>query len=179
MLEISECRFVPGTRDVASQRRSMDIMMLPSRSEALANSLMEAMACGCCAVAARVGGNPELIDDGHTGLLPEAGNAGDLAEKLATLVEHSSRRRSLARWQLPSFAALSPWRPQDGVWRQSTRTCSMAEGSKRHWSIKEQQERGDWIDFTWHAIYNGTQSYNADPFCFKALVKRAPGDRTL
>jgi len=35
------------------------------------NSLLEAMACGCCAEASNVEGNPELVCDGETGLLIE------------------------------------------------------------------------------------------------------------
>ncbi len=55
------CVFVPKTNEVARWLRAIDIFVLPSLTEALSNALMEAMACGCCAVASRVGGNPELL----------------------------------------------------------------------------------------------------------------------
>lgn len=88
--------FEPATRDVVPWLHAIDIFVLPSLSEALSNSLMEAMACGCCAVASRVGGNPELIQDGETGLLFEKGNACDLADRLLLLIHHPELRERLA-----------------------------------------------------------------------------------
>jgi glycosyltransferase involved in cell wall biosynthesis len=90
------CRFLGGRAEVADLLRGMDIFVLPSLSEALSNSLMEAMACGCCAVASRVGGNPELIWEGRTGILFGPGEAGELAEALRLLVENEALRRRMA-----------------------------------------------------------------------------------
>jgi len=88
--------FVPATSEVASWLRSMDIFVLPSLSEALSNALMEAMASGCCPVASRVGGNPELVRPGETGMLFEAGNAGELTDVLRGLIADPARQRQLA-----------------------------------------------------------------------------------
>ena len=88
--------FIPATPDVARWLRAMDIFVLPSRSEALSNSLMEAMACGCCAVASRVGGNPELIVHGETGLLFDCGDVAALAGALLLLIDQPEMRRRLA-----------------------------------------------------------------------------------
>jgi glycosyltransferase involved in cell wall biosynthesis len=90
------CHFEPATRDVAQWLRCIDIFVLPSLSEALSNSLMEAMACGCCPVASRVGGNPELVNPETTGLLFEAGDAGDLAAQLRKLIGNEDLRRRYA-----------------------------------------------------------------------------------
>jgi glycosyltransferase involved in cell wall biosynthesis len=92
----SGCLFKESTNDVAGWLRAIDIFVLPSLSEALSNSLMEAMAAGCCAVASRVGGNPELVRHGDTGLLFEAGNAAALAEELRTVVGNADLRSRLA-----------------------------------------------------------------------------------
>jgi glycosyltransferase involved in cell wall biosynthesis len=89
--------FAPATSQVAPWLRAMDIFVLPSLSEALSNSLMEAMACKCCPVASRVGGNPELVGDLERGLLFEPGDAGGLAEALEKLIVDSELRRSLAQ----------------------------------------------------------------------------------
>ena len=47
--------------------------------------ILEAMASGLPVIASRIGGLPELVDEGRTGLLFEPGNATDLAEKMQTL----------------------------------------------------------------------------------------------
>jgi glycosyltransferase involved in cell wall biosynthesis len=92
----ADCHFQPAVGDVAPWLRAIDIFVLPSLSEALSNSLMEAMACGCCAVASAVGGNPELVEDGATGLLFPAGDADALAAQLRELIGDAGLRRRLA-----------------------------------------------------------------------------------
>jgi glycosyltransferase involved in cell wall biosynthesis len=92
----AECRFVPMVTNVAEWLRSMDIFVLPSRSEALSNSLMEAMSCGCCCVASDVGGNPELIAHNATGMLFPSGNAKALAEVFGRLVDDAALRARLS-----------------------------------------------------------------------------------
>ena len=57
----SRCLFQPTVADVVPWLSLMDIFVLPSKSEALSNSLMEAMACECACVASFVGGTPELV----------------------------------------------------------------------------------------------------------------------
>ena len=92
-----ECLFYPAVDDVAPWLHTIDIFVLPSLSEAFSNSLMEAMACGCCAIASEVGGNPELVRHGETGLLFEPGNASDLANQLSLVVLNGSLRNRLAK----------------------------------------------------------------------------------
>src|SRR2546430_8525216 len=60
--------------------------VLPSDSEGMPVSLMEAAACGVPAVATAVGGMPELIEDGVTGFLTTPGDAGGLAGGLERLL---------------------------------------------------------------------------------------------
>ncbi len=90
------CHFEPSTSDVTTWLRALDIFVLPSRSEALSNALMEAMACGCCPVASDVGGNPELVTPMETGLLFQPGNVEDLTARLELLAGDAGLRRSLA-----------------------------------------------------------------------------------
>jgi L-malate glycosyltransferase len=97
---LSQCVFQPEVTDVAPWLKEIDIFVLPSRSEALSNSLMEAMACGCCAVASDVGGNPELVQDGRTGLLFQPGDVDGLAEKLRRLICDDRARAALAEGAL-------------------------------------------------------------------------------
>lgn len=91
------CHFEPSTPLVAAWLRNIDIFVLPSLSEAMSNSLMEAMASECCAIASRVGGNPELVEDGVRGLLFQPGDADDLARVLRLAILDTELRRRLAR----------------------------------------------------------------------------------
>jgi len=91
------CHFYPASEDVASWLHTIDVFVLPSLSEAFSNSLMEAMACECCAIASNVGGNPELVRHGETGLLFEPGNSSDLADQLRAIALDDILRNRLAR----------------------------------------------------------------------------------
>ena len=93
------CHFPGAHTDVAGWLRQMDIFVLPSLSEALSNSLLEAMCCGCTVVASRTGGNPELVrstSGGETGLLFEPGQSASLAAQLTCLVDSEPLRASLS-----------------------------------------------------------------------------------
>ena len=89
-------RFIHSTPNVVPWLRSIDIFVLPSLSEAFSNSLMEAMACGCCPVASEVGGNLELVEEGVTGLRFRPGDVAGLAAALARLIDDSELRERLA-----------------------------------------------------------------------------------
>lgn len=92
-----DCIFAGATRDVTTWFSAIDIFVLPSVSEALSNSLMEAMACGCCVVASRIGGNPELVTHEVSGLLFQARETAGLAAALRLLIENEAMRRKLAQ----------------------------------------------------------------------------------
>jgi glycosyltransferase involved in cell wall biosynthesis len=92
----NECFFVPATALVRQYLRAFDVFVSSSSSEAFSNAILEAMACGVCAVGSRVGGTPELIGNDERGLLFEPGNADDLAGKLAILIQNEGPRREFA-----------------------------------------------------------------------------------
>ncbi len=91
------CMFQSAQRDVSVWLRAMDIFVLPSISEALSNSLMEAMGCGCAVIASNAGGNSELVTSGRTGLLFDSENVEDLAKELKRLVEDRNLRARLGK----------------------------------------------------------------------------------
>jgi len=89
--------FIPATRRPAAWMRAMDVFVLPSYSESFSNSLLEAMACGCCVVGSRVGGTPELIGENERGRLFASGDAAGLAAQLLLLLENEPLRRDLGQ----------------------------------------------------------------------------------
>ena len=72
--------YVNDTRRIVDVYRSVDVFVLPSLSENLPNTIMEAMACGVPSVGFRVGGIPEMIDHVRTGYVAKYRDADDLAE---------------------------------------------------------------------------------------------------
>ena len=92
--DVAELAWLPGQRnDIAAIMRRLDIFVLPSRAEGISNTILEAMATALPIVATRVGGNPELVDDGETGLLVEKENNEAMADALLDYVADSDKRR--------------------------------------------------------------------------------------
>jgi glycosyltransferase involved in cell wall biosynthesis len=71
---------------VAERLDEADVFVLPSRSEAFPNAVLEAMAAGLPIVASGVGGIRELLDHGQTGLLVPPGDARALADGLCQVM---------------------------------------------------------------------------------------------
>jgi sugar transferase (PEP-CTERM/EpsH1 system associated) len=68
--DVADYAWLAGSRDdVPRVMRGLDLFVLPSRAEGVSNTLLEAMASGLPAVATRVGGNSELMEEGRTGIL--------------------------------------------------------------------------------------------------------------
>lgn len=68
-----------------------DLMLMPSQLESFGLAALEAMACRVPAIATRVGGVPELIDDGVTGLLYGVGDVDAMAEGTIGLLKDRDR----------------------------------------------------------------------------------------
>jgi glycosyltransferase involved in cell wall biosynthesis len=79
--------------DVPAVLGAATVAVMPSLNEALSNVLLESMAAGAPVVATRVGGTPEALVDGETGLLVPPGDAGAIAAGVARLLD----QRDLAR----------------------------------------------------------------------------------
>lgn len=87
--------FTGFRKDSDAMMREFDIFCLPSLSEGLSSAILAAMAQQLPVVATQVGGIPELVSDGRTGLLVPAGRPEELAEALARVLSSSSLRRRM------------------------------------------------------------------------------------
>lgn len=72
--------------DIPKYLHEADVFVRPSRSEGMGNSFVEALAAGLPIIGTPVGGIPDIIKDGETGLFVKVDNAKDLAEKIKRLL---------------------------------------------------------------------------------------------
>lgn len=94
---LDRVEFAGHRDDVAQLLRAMDIFVLPSLSEGLSNTLLEAMAAGVPVIASDVGGNREIVESEDSGLLFRCGDIEHAAAQLLRLVENATFRRSLGQ----------------------------------------------------------------------------------
>lgn len=78
--------FLGAREDIPDLLPVMDLFVLSSESEGLSIALLEAMAAGLPVVATRVGGTPELVIHGETGLLVRSGHPLELADAITRLL---------------------------------------------------------------------------------------------
>jgi glycosyltransferase involved in cell wall biosynthesis len=90
-----QVHFFGGRRDIPRLLRALDVFVLPSRQEGLGLAIIEAMAAGLPVVATRVGGIPEVVVDGETGLLVASGNSVELADAIVYLLSNPHIRRQM------------------------------------------------------------------------------------
>lgn len=72
-----------------------DVFVIPSIQDNLPNTVIEAMSCGTPVVGFRVGGIPDMIRDGETGLLAAPGDTAGLASAIDTLIRDQGRRHRM------------------------------------------------------------------------------------
>lgn len=90
-LGIADCVLLPGYREDAKRYLPLfSIFVLPSLTEGLPMTLLEAMHAGVPIVATRVGGVPDALDDGEAGALVKARDSGALAKAIGSLAKDPS-----------------------------------------------------------------------------------------
>ncbi|RNF83291.1 glycosyltransferase [Montanilutibacter psychrotolerans] len=85
--------FLGERNDATRLMQAADFLVLPSHFEGLSNAVLEAMAAGCPVIASAVGGSPELIDNGRTGMLFRSDDVNALASAMAHMADPALRFR--------------------------------------------------------------------------------------
>jgi glycosyltransferase involved in cell wall biosynthesis len=89
--------------EIPSYLAAADLFLLPSREEGMPIAILEAMRAGLPIVTTTVGGIPEMIEDGFSGILIEPGNPHEIAEAVTRLVKDENLRENLAEGARATF----------------------------------------------------------------------------
>src|SRR5205085_2967476 len=87
-----------GKQDNVHEKLAIaDLMLLPSQLESFGLAALEAMACEVPAIATSVGGIPEVIEDGKTGMLAEVGDVATMARCAVELLSDPDRLKEMSK----------------------------------------------------------------------------------
>jgi len=89
--------FTGARRDVPRLLKAMDVFVLPSVHEGFGFALLEAMISSLPVVASQVGGIPEVVENGRTGLLVPPADPHALAEAIVRLLSDDTLRLTMGR----------------------------------------------------------------------------------
>ena len=107
--------------DVPALLRSAEMFVLPSRSEGVSLTILESMFAGVPVVATAVGGTPEVVDDGRTGVLVPPDDPAAMADAIVALHRDVRRRERLAtagrEFAVANFSADAMLRRYDAIYR--------------------------------------------------------------
>jgi len=112
-------QFTGFRQDVHEIIAAMDIFLITSTHEGIPMVALETMTLGTPLVSTAVGGMPEIIEDGMSGLLAASGDAGDIAQKCLSILENDDIRSSLTE------GAGRVVRSKFGPARQTDRICKI------------------------------------------------------
>ena len=106
----------PDAREIMAQ---LDLIVLSSLWEGLPLTPMEAFSVGRTIVATNIDGTAEIVEDGKTGLLIDAQNSGQIAEKIIWMIEHPTERCRMEQNALEQFDAKFSFKKFAERYRQS------------------------------------------------------------
>lgn len=106
--------FLGQRSDIPALLACMDVVVSASDSEGMSNALIESAAAGVPAIATDVGGSPEIVDEGRTGMLVPAGDPGAIAAAilelyrrpdLRALMSSCAAKKASSIWSLDAMIA--------------------------------------------------------------------------
>jgi N-acetyl-alpha-D-glucosaminyl L-malate synthase BshA len=92
-----DVRFLGRIDDIAPLLASADLFLLPSDRESFGLSALEALACGVPVIGCNVGGLPEVVRDGETGVLRAPGDIGGMAAAATGILSDAERWKAMSR----------------------------------------------------------------------------------
>jgi glycosyltransferase involved in cell wall biosynthesis len=131
-------QFLGQRTDVSAVLPEFDVFVLPSITEGMPNAVLEAMAAGIPVVASRVGGVPEIVQDGETGLLVEPESPSDLARSLVRLGRDAPLRLALTQRALA--VVTSRFNPQREVDETEAVYFQLQQRHPRRWFVRSRVE---------------------------------------
>lgn len=102
--------------DISTYMNRMKLVVIPSYSEGLPSMMLEAIACGTPVLATKVGGIPDILEDGKTGFLLEGNSPHEIAHGIlralntSTLEEITERAGALLKLEFSLEAAVQRYR---------------------------------------------------------------------
>jgi glycosyltransferase involved in cell wall biosynthesis len=119
---VRDCLFTGYQEDVGPFFAAFDVFVLPSANEGTPVTAIEALASGCPVVATRVGGVPDVVQDGEDGILIDPGSPEQLADALVRLAgdpELRARMGAAGRTRtLPRYAVSRLIGDVDALYRE-------------------------------------------------------------
>lgn len=107
---IGRTQFLGSFPEVQTILGISDLFLLPSQSESFGLSALEAMSCEVPVLASRVGGLPEVVQDGQTGRLAEMGNVDEMAHAALEILQDPAKRQQMG--QQARKVAIEKFAPQ-------------------------------------------------------------------
>jgi sugar transferase (PEP-CTERM/EpsH1 system associated) len=137
--------FLGNRSDVPEILQAVDVFVLPSLNEGISNTILEAMATTLPIVATRVGGNPELVEAGRTGILVEPGDSDSMASALLRYINNLDLQinhgRAARQRVLNHFSIQSMVQSYESVYRRVA--TAKAQGARcKESAVRNQQSGG-------------------------------------
>jgi glycosyltransferase involved in cell wall biosynthesis len=162
-------KFLGFRKDIQEILSITDILVLPSSREGLPMILLEAMGAGAIVIATRVGGTPELVQDGVNGYLVEYGDISGLREKLEDILSTVNGSQTIEKTTMDD----GRWTKDEG--RKDETRETKDEGRKDETRETKDEGREDEKDLSLKKIRENARKTVEERFSLKKMVEEHEG----